>query len=58
MDRREAIIDMLARHRSMGDEAEYKRIAKEIRRLSTGLLMHLLSEEQLAQLREMERGAQ
>lgn len=58
MDRREAIIDMLARHRSKGDEAEYRRITKDIRRLSTGLLTQLLSDEQLAKLREMERGTQ
>lgn len=54
MNRHEAIIDMLARHRSKGDEAEYKRVLKDLRRLSTGLLVHLLNDEQLRQLREME----
>lgn len=54
MNRREAIIDMLAKGRSGGDEAEYKRISKEIGKLSTSLLLCLLSDQQLAMLNSME----
>jgi len=55
LNRRAAIIDMLARHRSGGDKAKYKEISKEIEKLSTELLMWLLNDEQLRRLRDMER---
>jgi hypothetical protein len=45
---------MLARHQSGGDEAEYKRIRKDLEKLSTGLLTHFLNSEQLGRLCEME----
>lgn len=54
MSRRATIIDMLARHRSKGDETEYKRVRKDLDKLSTGLLTHFLNSEQLKRLCEME----
>jgi hypothetical protein len=49
---RRAIIDLLARQRSKGDEAERRRIEGDLWQLSTGLLVHLLNDEQLLKLRE------
>ena len=54
MNRRATIIDMLARHRSKGDEMEYKKVRKDLEKLSTGLLTHFLNSEQLRRLCEME----
>jgi hypothetical protein len=49
---------MLARHRSKGDEAEQERIAGELKKLSTDLLLWLLDEDQLTELRRLERDGQ
>ena len=55
MNRRATIIDMLARHRSKGNEAERRRIVRDLGELSTELLMWLLDDNQLVELRQLER---
>ena len=54
MNRRAAIIDMLARHRSKGDERDYKKISMEFGKLSSELLAWMLDDEQLARLKKLE----
>lgn len=50
LDKRSLIIEMLARHRAMGDEDRYRREIAVLGGMSTELLMCFLTEEQLGEL--------